>query len=98
MSGIWSNYKGMTASCVTYSGGYNATYSATVSADGELTLSIVNTRGVTQALCKNVPFCGLATAYVSFNTYGVTGYYLSSSNDDGGATQAFTCNQNFPAF
>lgn len=98
MSGIWSNYKGMTASCYTMAGAYNGTYTASVSTTGQLTLSIVNTRGITQALCTNIPFCGGPNFYVSFNTYGVTGYYLGSTNDDGGATQAFTCSQNFPAF
>ena len=98
MSGIWSNYKGMTASCLTLAGGDNGTYSASVSTDGQLTLSIVDTRGQRLALCTNVPYCGGQNQYVSFNTYGVTGYYLSSTNDDGGASQAFTCSQNFPAF
>lgn len=98
MSGIWSNYRGMSASCFTRAGAYNGTYSATVSIDGELTLSVVDTQGRTGWLCKNVPFCGTPESYVSFNTYGVTGYYLASTNDEGGASTAFSCGQNFPAF
>jgi hypothetical protein len=98
MSGIWSNYRGMSASCFTRAGAYNGTYSATVSTDGELTLSVVDTQGRTGWLCKNVPFCGTQESYVSFNTYGVTGYYLASTGDEGGASTVFSCSQNFPAF
>ncbi|MDH0051023.1 hypothetical protein [Comamonas terrigena] len=53
---------------------------------------------VTGWLCKNVPFCGTQESYVSFNTYGVTGYYLASTGDEGGASTVFSCSQNFPAF
>lgn len=97
MSGIWSNYRGMTASCKTLAGGYYGTYTASVSADGQLTLSVVNTQGKVQALCRNIPVCdNNGGITVSFNTYGVYGKYVASDYD--GYTQSFVCSQNFPAF
>lgn len=98
MSGIWSKYKGMSASCVTYAGGYNGTYKASVSFDGQLTLSVVNTQGKVVVQCQNVPTCSIGTTTVSINSYGVFGSHTSYTGDEGGTSQNSQCSQYFPAF
>lgn len=76
-------------------GGYYGDYSARVSMDGHLYLSIVDTQGRTQASCTNTPVCGSDYFYVAFNTFGVSGFFADPGD---GNTRSHECRQNFPAF
>lgn len=94
MSGIWSKYKGMTASCVTYVGVYKGTFRASVSNDGQLTLSVINTQGKVIAHCQNVPTCTNKATTVSINAYGVFGSHTPNTGDG----QNSQCSQYFPVY